>query len=136
MNNLQAFANTSNMEIGKKRKLKKALFILSGIFVGAANGFFGGGGGMLAVPALQFLGDVEERKAHATALAVILPLSIITAILYTLKGSFEIKGGLIVGGGVIVGGIVGALLLKKLPAKVLNVIFYLLMLVAGVRMIL
>ena len=124
------------MEAEKKKRIKKALFVLSGVFVGAANGFFGGGGGMLAVPALQFLGDVEERKAHATALAVILPLSVITAVMYTLKGGFEIMGGLTVGAGVIVGGIVGALLLKKLPAKVLNVIFYILMLGAGVRMML
>ena len=39
---------------------------LCGVAVGAANGLFGGGGGMLAVPLLTKTG-YEEKTAHATA---------------------------------------------------------------------
>ena len=41
-----------------------------------------------------------------------------------------------VSGGVLIGGIMGALLLKKLPEKVIAIVFAVVMLVAGIRMIL
>ncbi len=134
-NNEGGIAETKDMREKTKSRLKTAGLVASGVFIGAANGFFGGGGGMLAVPALQFLGGAEEKKAHATAIAVILPLSIVTAVVYTVRGTYAVKSGLAVGAGVIIGGVIGALLLRKLPAKAVNIVFYVLMLAAGVRML-
>ena len=39
----------------------------TGVAVGAANGLFGGGGGMIAVPLLSGVMGYEEKAAHATA---------------------------------------------------------------------
>ena len=47
---------------------------LCGALAGAANGFFGGGGGMVLVPLLTRLCGLEQRRAFATSVAIILPL--------------------------------------------------------------
>lgn len=119
----------------KKNNIKKWLMPISGLFIGFINGFFGGGGGMLLVPALKFIGGNDQKKSQATAISIILPLSLISALIYTFKGVYDLGVGLSVGSGVIVGGIIGALLLNKLSNKCLCIIFYLLMLAAGIRMV-
>lgn len=116
-------------------KTKKLLMPIVGLFIGFINGFFGGGGGMLLVPALKFIGGIEQKKSQATAISIILPLSLISALIYTIKGVYDINIGLSVGSGVIVGGIIGAFILNKLSNKCLSIIFYLLMLAAGIRMV-
>ena len=55
-------------------KWKKAAI---GLVTGFANGLFGSGGGTIVVPAMERFLKVEEHKAHATAIAVILPLSLL-----------------------------------------------------------
>ena len=57
---------------------------ICGCAVGIANSVFGGGGGMLAVPLLEKTG-MPSQRAHATAILVILPVSLLTFILYAIK---------------------------------------------------
>ena len=114
---------------------KKAAMILAGLFIGAVNGLFGAGGGMLAVPCLTYIGSLDEKSAHATAIALILPLCLVSSIAYGVGASFE--NGVILPTvlGVTIGGILGACLLKKLSSNVVSFIFYALMLFAGLKMI-
>jgi len=118
-----------------KERCKKWLLPLVGLFIGFINGFFGGGGGMLLVPSLKFIGGVDQKKSQATAISIILPLSLISALIYTFKGIYDLPIGLSVGGGVIAGGALGAYILNKLSNKVLSIIFYVLMLAAGIRLV-
>ena len=112
-------------------RLKKLLVpALSGIAVGAANGLFGGGGGMIAVPALTASG-ASEKKAHATAVAVILPLSLISAAVYLAKGTLSWEAALPSCLGIVAGGVIGSLLLKKIDPSLLTKVFYVLMIAAG-----
>lgn len=92
---------------------KKAAMILAGLFIGAVNGLFGAGGGMLAVPCLTYIGSLDEKSAHATAIALILPLCLVSSIAYGVGASFE--NGVILPTvlGVTIGGILGACLLKN-----------------------
>lgn len=114
---------------------KKAVMILAGLFIGAVNGLFGAGGGMLAVPCLTYIGSLDEKSAHATAIALILPLCLVSSIAYGVGASFE-KGVILPTVlGVTVGGILGACLLKKLSSNVVSFLFYALMLFAGLKMI-
>ena len=62
---------------------------VTGALAGAANGLFGSGGGLFLVP--LFIGwlKMEQKKAFATSVAVILPLSLASAVVYWTRGSFS-----------------------------------------------
>ena len=116
------------------RKFGKKACLLGGAAVGAVTGPRGGGGGMLAVPILQKAG-LEERAAHATAIAVIAPASLISGIVYLVEGLVPMPLFVPVALGVFLGGALGAKLLNRLPLKAVSLIFELVMLAAGVRLL-
>ena len=116
-----------------KAKGKEKRLALSGAFTGAANGLLGGGGGMLAVPALQRAG-YPEREAHATAIAVILPASLVSGAVYLAYGAAPPALLVPVALGVCAGGAAGAGLLSRLSSKWVSAIFALVMLAAGLWM--
>ena len=76
---------------------------------------------------------MKTKKAHATALAVILPITLISALIYLLSGKFDFSTGVPTGVGVVAGGVIGAWLLGKISAKWLTKIFAIVMLIAGLR---
>ena len=115
-------------------KVKSTLVYGGSVAVGLVSGFFGGGGGMLCVPLLEKVLKKETKVAHATAILIILPISIASAITYILNGYFDLFGTLITSGGVIAGGIGGALLLKVLPPKVVGTVFALMMIGVGIKL--
>ena len=114
-------------------KMKKTW--ITGLATGIANGFFGAGGGTLLVPALERLLNVEEHKAHTTAIAVILPLSLASAAVYFFSVDIEWSTVLWVSIGGVAGGFVGARLLSRFSGKWLHIIFGASMLAAGIRMV-
>ncbi len=109
--------------------------IIGGCVCGLVNGLFGGGGGMIVVPLLSLVIAMPVKKAHATAILIILPLSIVSAFFYLAFGSIDTGVILPVGVGVLGGGILGALLLKKLSSKWVMIIFSFIMAVAGAKML-
>jgi len=119
----------------KKGKGKFFLMAVGGAFIGFINGFFGGGGGMLCVPLLNKGLKEKTKTAHASTILVILPITIVSAIMYSLKGHFVMMPSLITMAGVVTGGILGAKLLKKLPAKAIGFVFATLMLAAGIKLV-
>ena len=121
----------------KSKLTKKQIVyaILCGTFVGILNGFFGGGGGMVCVPLLEKIFDFDNKTSHASTLVVIFPLCIVSSVVYLLTGEMNYINLLYVSIGTIVGGIVGALLLKKLSGKTVRIIFVIIMLVAGIKMV-
>ena len=104
--------------------------ITCGIAVGAANSLFGGGGGMLAVPLLQKTG-YAEKTAHATAILVILPISLFSFLLYFFRGLYDFSVLIPTALGVTAGGQLGAMLLGKLPTKTVGITFAILQALAG-----
>lgn len=112
---------------------KKSIFI--GMVTGFANGLFGSGGGTIVVPCLQRILGVETHRSHATAIAIILPLSLLSIVIYF--GRVEISWGTVcvVSAGGLLGGYVGAKLLTKLSGNWLHKIFGIFMLIAAVRMV-
>jgi len=108
--------------------------IATGISVGIVNGFFGSAGGIIAVEAMERQG-MEEKSAHATALLVIFPISILSALLYIGAGYFNWEAALFTGIGALAGGIVGAFALKKLDTVFINGLFTAIILITGVRML-
>ncbi len=114
---------------------KKGFFarIAGGGAVGAANGMFGGGGGMIAVPLLERIEGRGTAAAHATAIACILPASLVSAAVYTVAGLVPWAALLPTAIGVLAGGYLGARLLPLLPPRALDLAFSAVMLLAGVK---
>lgn len=112
---------------------KKRVF--SGFLTGAVNGLFGGGGGMIAVPLLKNMLGYSEKQSHATAIAVIAPICLASAIVYIINGQFDASIIIPAAIGSTAGGFVGAQVLNKLPVAVVNAVFVAVMLAAGIRMI-
>ncbi len=115
------------------KQSKKQIFRLGGIVTGFLNGLFGSGGGMIAVPILEYSG-LDAKVAHATSIAVILPLTAISAGYYLFSGAVEVGDALpyLLGG--LPGCLVGSKLLGKLSTTFITRMFGLLILFAAVRM--
>ena len=109
--------------------------MLFGALAGFCNGLFGSGGGMVVVPFLKKTG-LSAVKAHATAIAVILPLTALSIWRYMSFGRVDTKVLTMVCIGGIIGGITGSKLLKKFSPRFLNCGFSAVVIVAAVRMVL
>ena len=103
--------------------------------VGLANSLFGGGGGMIAVPLLQKTG-LEEKRAHATAILLILPVSLLSFVLYVWQSLYDPAVLIPTALGVTAGGFLGAQLLGKMPVKTVNLVFAALQAAAGIFLLL
>lgn len=106
---------------------------VSGAAAGLINGFFGGGGGMIFIPLLTRWLGLEEQKAFATCVSVILPLCIVSSAVYLFRAEIEmaLAWPYLVGG--LFGGIVAGKVFKKVPPKLLRRILALLIIYGGVR---
>ena len=113
------------------KKAKNFKRIICGVAVGAANSLLGGGGGMIAVPMLSKTG-MSEKRAHATAILLILPISLVSFLFYAFRGYCDFSVLVPTAIGVTFGGIVGAKILGKLPVKIVNIVFAFLQALAGV----
>ncbi len=102
-----------------------------GTLTGFLNGFFGSGGGLIAVPLLKKAGT-EQKKAHATSIALTLPLSIISTIVYCSKGNIDFSLAMKYIPAGFVGAIIGGILLKKISNKTLKKIFGFMLIISGV----
>lgn len=122
------------MIIKMKFELKTLKQIFICFIIGLINGLFGAGGGMLAVPLLKSCG-LNQKHAHANSIAVILPLSCFSVVLYILYGNVNINLTIKLIPFGLAGAVVGTFLLRKISGKVLQRIFSLILLYAGIRMI-
>jgi len=113
----------------------KIKLLLIGIVIGLVNGLFGSGGGTIAVPALVILLGLGQHKAHATAISIIFPLSIISSFLYFRHGNLNLRLAQLVALGGIIGSYIGAKSLTKVPTNILRKIFGIFMIIAAIRMI-
>lgn len=115
----------------KKRSILR--FLCSGGAAGLANGLFGGGGGSLLVPLLTGWCGLEERRAFATSLAIILPLCILSVVIYFIRGGLDLVIALpyLLGG--TLGGWLGGKWFKGVKLLWLRRGFGLLLIYGGIR---
>ncbi len=115
---------------------KNTIFsILLGGVSGFLSGLLGGGGGMIVVPFLTFMMKKTIKIAHATAILIILPVTMASGIVYAVSGYFSLSIGVPTAIGVTVGGALGALILRKTPPSWVQKIFGCVMLLAGLKML-
>ncbi len=109
---------------------------VAGGLAGVANGFFGGGGGMVLVPLLTGRCGLDQRRAFATSVAIILPLCVLSSVIYFFRGGLDLSAALpyLLGG--LAGGWIGGRVFRKLNMDWLRRAFALLILYGGVRSLL
>lgn len=105
-----------------------------GTLCGFLNGFFGSGGGVIAVPIFEKDG-CSVQEAHASSVALIFMLSLVTAVFYGLSGGLDFGTArrFIPWGAA--GAVTGALFLKKIKAQWLRRLFGAIITAASVRML-
>lgn len=108
--------------------------LLWGSLVGFTNGFFASGGGIIAVMILKKVFSLEEKRAHATSIMIILPLTLSGVIVYTISGHSDLSVIIKAATGAALGAVLGAMLLSKLPPKYIRIGFGVVMVAASFRM--
>ncbi len=105
-----------------------------GTLCGFLNGFFGSGGGVIAVPILEKEG-CAPNEAHATSVALIFLLSLMTALFYGFSGGLDFAGAWRYIPWGVAGALTGAFFLKKIKAQWLKRLFGGVVTAAAVRML-
>jgi len=99
-------------------------FIVVGIIAGVLSGMFGIGGGVIIVPVLILVAKMKPHMATGTSLgALLLPVGALGAWHYYRHGSLNVRIALWIALGLVLGAYVGAQLALRLPARELQRIF-------------
>ena len=106
-----------------------------GAVAGFCNGFFGSGGGMIAVPVMEKAAAVDSKKAHATAIAAVLPLTVVSIFRYMSFCSPEPATLFAVCAGGVAGSFIGAKLMGRMSANTIKRIFGIIIIITAVRMV-
>ena len=105
-----------------------------GIAGGIGAGLIGIGGGIIMVPCMiSFLG-LSQHKAHATSLAAIAPLALISAIVYSSYGNLNIYLACLLSLGGVIGAYIGASLMPHVNAIILKRILALMCIITAIKM--
>jgi len=108
--------------------------LLGGLGAGFLSGVFGVGGGILIVPALVFFAKIDQRRAHGTSLAAVLPISLASLITYWSHEHVDWSVALWLAIGAVGGALLGTKLLRILRRDVLGYGFATVLLVSAVRL--
>jgi uncharacterized membrane protein YfcA len=108
---------------------------LVGLGAGFLSGIFGVGGGILIVPALVLLLHFEQRLAHGTSLAAVLPIAASGLAALALEGKVDWPVGVLLAIGAMGGAVIGTHILHVLPQRVLGLIFAALLIATAIRLL-
>jgi len=106
-----------------------------GIAGGLLSGLFGVGGGIVMVPLLALWLGLEQRRAIATSLIAIIPIALAGMIGYAAGSAVDWGAGLALGLGGVMGGQLGVWLLPRVPVRILQGIFALILLYSAYRLV-
>ena len=109
--------------------------VLIGIFAGLVSGLFASGGGLILVPLYTYFFKMTDKKARATSIFCVLPMVIVTAIVYNRNNFMDWEIGLRCAIGGIVGGLIGGKLLNIIPSKYLKILFIIFLFYAGFKIL-
>lgn len=124
-----------NLKEFKIKNLNFILFFILSFIAGGVNGFLGTGGGIIFIFMLSFLTKNENKDNYATSLCATLIISSIGLFSYLKNKCVDFSTIGQVWLPAVFGGIVGAVIVDKINAKYLNMIFSLLIIYSGFNMI-
>lgn len=121
------------MDMNHQKSRAGLKYLTIGALAGAANGFFGSGGGLFLVPLLSGWVGVSQKQAFATSVSVVFMLSAVSTIFYVSRGAVDLRfaAPYLVGG--FIGGIISGIAFKRVSSDLLRRIFGLLLIWGGLR---
>lgn len=120
----------------RKGKLSLIHYILIGLLSGFVSGFFGAGGGVVLVFALTMICKSKNtQNTLAMTAAITAVFSVVSAVVYGLKGNLPFGLSLRYVIPAAIGGAIGAYLLGRVRVGMLKLIFALTVIIAGGIMI-
>ncbi|MEV6109958.1 sulfite exporter TauE/SafE family protein [Streptomyces sp. NPDC051940] len=112
-----------------------ALLLAAALLIGVSLGLMGGGGSVLAVPALMYLGGLDAQEAIATSLFVVAVTSAVAVVRHARAGCVRGRTGVLFGVSAMAGAYAGGRLAGFVSETVLLVAFAVMTLAAAVAMI-
>jgi uncharacterized membrane protein YfcA len=106
-----------------------------GTIAGAFSGLFGIGGGTVIVPLLILWLKYGEREATGTSLAAICVIAAFGTALHGAFGNVDVAKGALIGLPAMFGVVVGTALQQRVPVRVLNGLFAVLMVVSAALLV-
>jgi len=114
--------------------IRTSTVLLVGLAAGFLSGMFGVGGGLLIVPALVLIVKIDQRIAHGTSLAAVLPISVASLVTYWAQDHVDFRVALCLAIGAIGGAVIGTKLLHVLSHRTLSLAFSGLLIVTAIRL--
>ena len=114
----------------QKNRLSSAM---AGFCAGAVTGLFGAGGGMVLVPLLRFLTDLDENEVFPASVSVILPVCLVSLGITAMAEPVPWLLALPYMAGSALGGIAAGFLGPRFPVKWLHRLLGLLIRWGGAR---
>ncbi|MEZ5078605.1 MAG: sulfite exporter TauE/SafE family protein [Solirubrobacterales bacterium] len=111
------------------------LLIPIGAVIGILLGSIGGGGSLIAVPALVYVGDQSLRGAQAGSLIVVTVAAAIGLVAYLQRGGVRWRAGLAFAAAASVSSLLGSLLSRQLDPDALLLAFSPVMMVGAAAMV-
>lgn len=109
--------------------------LAAGVAIGVALGAVGGGGSLLAVPALVYLGDQSLRSAQAGSLLVVIAASGLGLLSYVRRDRLRWRAGLAFGLAAGATSLLASLLSRRLDPDLLLLAFSLVMVLGAAAML-
>ncbi len=106
---------------------------LAGSAAGVINGLFGAGGGMVLVPLLTLLTDLEDREVFPASVSIMLPMCLVSLFISAADQAIPWHTALPYLIGSALGGILAGIFGKKIPTVWLHRGLGILILWGGVR---
>jgi uncharacterized protein len=109
--------------------------VLIGLAAGFFSALFGVGGGIIVVPLLLLSGRWQERPAMATSLAAIGIIALAGTVSYAFHGELKPGAAAMVGLPATVGAVAGTALQQRIANRTLSLLFALLLVGVGVKLL-
>ncbi|MBQ9120916.1 MAG: sulfite exporter TauE/SafE family protein [Clostridia bacterium] len=119
-----------------RKTMYQYVLVLAGCaLAGAVNGLLGTGGGILLVWLFTTVLKTDAKDAFAQSLLTVIPLSVVSGYVYLRSGSFAVAELLPYLVPAALGGVLGAYLTDRINPRILKIIFGVLVVYSGARMI-
>jgi uncharacterized membrane protein YfcA len=130
-----ATATTTSEPTSRAPSARVVRVVSVGLVAGFLSGLFGVGGGILIVPALVLLLGFDQRLAHGTSLAAVLPIAISSLASYAIADEVDWAFGALLAVGAVAGAVIGTHILHRLPHDALAFAFAVLLAATAIRLL-